>query len=640
MLSDVNITNPNRTFYNIHSTPSNKNHKYDSTEKISEKLFKLPPCESIEKAIEKKQKQLKELLGIKLNKSCKKSVAHRKLKSDPEFLCKSTKTQKFFCLKKKNGFSSLEEKIDFGPIDYYNLKAYTYTDQNRESEMINNINRNKIMQSRNFIVRRSRVPLIITSNGAKWILNSSRKKEENKKLKTSFNCFFHRNSIFSKDNCDNNIPTQFSPSKSVKSKLKNKSIISKNSNINHNVKSNKESNKINKENKNKKDSTKSLIEIIRNYYINDYNYENSSSSDNDTNSNYINNNDKNVTDKNVTYKTVIDKNITDKSIINKSNQPNKSIKNIISNYIQKNAIISDNVTKSLQSNKNIHYNKKKLFSLEKNLKYMKKFDEYTDLYKKSKKDLDISSNDNNKNFSKNTCQAEESVKIRQKFCQFGTSTLNNLANQLANNQKKLNKELFKIIDTMNKKKKKGKEIDKVLEVILDKKIKKNKKSTAKQEYSDAIDGKKLLEERNKLKLLMKVGDMITSMSDEVVLNLTENLLQQNDKSKNEGFSNNKYKQMKEKKEKRQNKYLRKKMVGRQDEIELKIKSNLLEKDKLLSKYKSVIDKNKLIAENDKCNMYYVKTGNNSEERKIRYIKKEKEELLKLDFYKIFKNKNL
>ena len=636
MLTDINITNSSKNFYKTPSVLSNKRKKFNLAEEIPENFYKVPPYESIETVISNKQQQINQILETKFNRSFRKFIIHKKINSEPQFLNKMNKsnkhnkTQKFFTIKKRTGFTSLHEKIDFGPTDYYNLKTYTHSFQSRRNELINNLNRNQIIQSQNFLVRESRIPLIITSKGAKQILENLKKTKNKIKLKASFNPFFHRNSIFEKNNKDNNNTTIHSNfSKHVRSRFRNSSNFTRLSTITNTLQNNTDSNRVIKI-KNKTSSTKSLIHIDRNNLIIDNNYENSFYSDNDTNSS--NNNFINIIDNN-----------TIKS--------NKSIKKIISSYIKKNTIISDNITRSLKSTKkNIHENKKKLLNIEKKLNNMKKFEKYTDLYKESRKDLD-SSPISNKNFvsinqiAKKLSQVSKSIKIRQKFCKFGTNTLKNLVNQLNNNQQKLNHKLFKIIDSVNKKKIKKKikekEIDKDLEVILDKKIKKKKHSTAKQEFSDANSGKQLLEDRDKLRLLLKIGDMISIMNDEVALNLTENILEQNEKSKNVGFTGaNKYKKMKQEVDKMKKKYLRDKFLKEKHEIEYKVRTGLMKRDNLLNKYKSVIDRNKLINENDKGFTHLTKTENNSEEKKIMYISKERDELLKLNFYKVFNNNNL
>jgi len=192
-------------------------------------------------------------------------------------------------------------------------------------------------------------------------------------------------------------------------------------------------------------------------------------------------------------------------------------------------------------------------------------------------------------------------KIKKKFCEFGSKTISSLMADINSDQIHLNNKLFKIIDKANKKIKKEKQIDKVLEIILDRKLKKNKKIKAKQIYIDAMDGKKLLEERNKLRFMMRFADLIKNVKDEIALNYTKNILDNNAKLQNEFNIPElaEYRRLKKEKNLEKHRNMRNRLMSKNAEIEMRIKANEIEKDILYNKYENIFKKNKMLNDENK-----------------------------------------
>jgi hypothetical protein len=90
----------------------------------------------------------------------------------------------------------------------------------------------------------------------------------------------------------------------------------------------------------------------------------------------------------------------------------------------------------------------------------------------------------------------------------------------------MNKKLFRIINR-SQVKRKEKPLDKVLEVILDKKMKKQKKKNdIKDLYIKASDNKEIYKIMNSEKAgILQMGDLITKMSDEQALKLSERIIE-------------------------------------------------------------------------------------------------------------------
>lgn len=596
--------------------------------KFSRNLSRISPS-ALVGIINEKETLIDDLIKNKLMTEGDYEFFHKKSCSDKN---RFNKTKSIYFYSKKYGSTNLNEKIDFGPLDYYSLKESKHLYKTTQQAMKDKLNRKIIIHSSNFNVKSSKIPFIISAEAAKNILKNlkkSLKENHNIKKKKSFDAFFHRNSLITKKNIKQN-------------------------NSENNMRFNLFSN-------NQKYKHKSSLNV-------------SEINENDTDKNYIiKSKDINQSSRQSTNSAIcfdkknetISNSIKTKTATNYYNSSN-TIKNIISSYIQSSNICTKKVVNKLNSNKNILKNKKKLLLLNQDLSMFKNFKKYIELFQNDKKytktldsntNIDIKNN-TKKNINNNNINSEtekkinthilekllkinKSKEIRKKFCKFGTKTLTSLANSVDSNQKKLNNKLFKIIDKANKGVKKEKKIDKVLEVILDTKIKKNKKSTAKQEYWDA-KGKKLLEDHNKLRRLMELGDIITNMTDNAALNFTGNILKiNNKKKKNSHFheiNNEKIENVEQ-----NGIELRNRVNIKQNKIEYKMRIREKEKNRLNEKINFVIAKNKLIEETEdelrktqtpkKNNCSYFKTESNKKRKNHN-----NDGLFNLDFDKIFYNK--
>ena len=589
---------------------NNQKNKYS---KYSRNFNRTNPGEFLERIINEKESIIEDLVKKHLRTETDNDLSPKKTNRKKKSF---NKTEFLSHTKSKHSSANIYDKIDFGPLDYYSLKDIRYPYRTQQQEMQDKLNRTKITKSQNFAIKSGKVPLVITPDVAKTLLKNINKTPiGNNYNKISFDSFFHRNSVLTVNQKQiNSVKNIHSNTCSFIEKHKYKSTFNI-TNLKENVIDKNNSIKSKDKNSSPRHSSTSVIYVDKN---------------SETTSNSI----KNKTTTTNYYKS------------------DKTIKNIISSYIKKDTDTSSKTVKILNSNKNILKNKRKLFLLNKKLNLMKSFEKYVELYQHDKKYMETLDNninnginnnidslnhintEPNKNINnqlvKKLLKIHKSNEIRKNFCKFGIKTLNLLANSVDSHRKKLNHDLFKIIDKANKKKKKEKQLDKVLEVILDKKMKKRKKSNAKHDYCEASEGKKLLEDRNKLRMLMQIGDIITNMTDDAAMNFTDNILEENSKKKNECYFNdiNSYRSAKIEKAEQNRIKARDKMSALQNKIEYKMRIGLKERIHLNNKYNDVIGKNKLIEEMD-------------EFKKNRFSSKNKNHnncLLYLNFNKIFNNK--
>jgi len=248
------------------------------------------------------------------------------------------------------------------------------------------------------------------------------------------------------------------------------------------------------------------------------------------------------------------------------------------------------------------------FTDKNNIKLLKNFEKYADLMDKENDENVNINQDNNiqshKELCSNSKKIEKERSISKNFCKYSYKIISSLITDINSDQLELNNKLFKIIDRTNKKIKKEKKLDDVLEVILNRKFIKKKRIKAKEIYIDAIDTKKLAEERNRLRFMMRFADLIKNMKDEIALNYTKNLIDNKPKRKNEFnlADLTEYKKMKEERYKEEQKMIRNRLWKKIIEIEKRIKSSEIEKDNLYSKYENVFEKNKKIDE-ENLNIY-------------------------------------
>ena len=280
-------------------------------------------------------------------------------------------------------------------------------------------------------------------------------------------------------------------------------------------------------------------------------------------------------------------------------------------------------TKRKKSSNNTKYNYTytKSFISKKNEKVLKTFQKYITLMDKENDD-NSKNDDDNKNNQKNniftqSIKLEKEKTIKRNFYKFGSKTISSLINTINIDQTALNNKLFKIIDRANKPIKKEKQIDKVLEIILDKKIIKKKRTKAKEIFVDALNGKKLLEERNKLRFMMRFADLIKDMNDEMALNYTKNIVENSSKLKNDFILPElaEYKKLKKMKYLKKQDNIRKRMLKKIGEIETQFLINEMEKENLYTKYQNIFQRNKMMKINNK---YKCNSLNNKKEEDIKY----------------------
>ena len=131
-------------------------------------------------------------------------------------------------------------------------------------------------------------------------------------------------------------------------------------------------------------------------------------------------------------------------------------------------------------------------------------------------------------------------------------------------------------------------------------------------FIDAANSKKLLEERNKLRFMMRFADLIKDMNDEIALNYTKYIIESNTKLSNEfnmpGLAE--FKRLKKLKYIETQNNIRNRMLNNINAIETKLIINEIEKDNLYTKYENIFKKNKLLKEKNK----YINSKSSKEEK--------------------------
>ena len=266
------------------------------------------------------------------------------------------------------------------------------------------------------------------------------------------------------------------------------------------------------------------------------------------------------------------------------------------------------------SNKNekTRYDKiyRKTFIQKNNMKLLKSFEKYYNLINRDNDDNLYTSHKTNDIISR-TKKIEKEKTIKKNFCKYSSKIISSLITDINSDQLELNNKLFKIIDRTNKKIKKEKKLDEVLEVILDRKFIKKKRIKAKEIYVDASDGKKLMEERNRLRFMMRFADLIKNMKDEIALKYTNNIIDKKKLKRIKEFNwadLTEYKKRREQRYKEERMAIRNRLMGKILEIEKRIKASEIEKDNLYTKYDSVFEKNKKMDEDENFNALKIQKG--------------------------------
>lgn len=575
----------------------------DDTDKVAQRIFNIKIKDKnyvpIENSIKSKKIQIYELLKRRLLRPRDYIISRNN--NHPLF-----NTEKAKKIKKDIKLSKLTEKIEFGSLDY--LYNHSYQDNSKNRDLLHNKNRIALLNSPNFIFRTGYAYSVKKFPKQKKIIPNI---ELHKKFnKTVLGTFGLKKTIHKKTNI-NNIESELD--KNYFNTNSVKVLIDK---INTNI-----DQKINRE-----------ILAYTDKRPSKYSKEISVNSKSVTprNKNTIDANNNNY--KMIKLKTLSNKDKLSKEISNSQTSNSETISehknskkvkedkfriNLTKDSTLKNLILnifSDNNTKKPKTvskrNKFTKFNTTYRNSItdKNNIKLLKNFEKYADLMDKENDENVNINQDNNiqshKELMSNSKRIEKERNINKNFCKYSYKIISSLITDINSDQLELNNKLFKIIDRTNKKIKKEKKLDDVLEVILNRKFIKKKRIKAKEIYVDAIDTKKLAEERNRLRFMMRFADLIKNMKDEIALNYTKNIID-NKKRKNEFnlADLTEYKKMKEERYKEEQKIIRNRLWRKIIEIEKRIKSSEIEKDNLYSKYENVFEKNKKI---DEENLYIYK----------------------------------
>ena len=544
-------------------------------------------------------------------------------------------TEKKKRIKKNLKISELFKKIEFGNLDY--LNNLSYQDGSKTKEFFHKRNKLSFLNSQNFNFRtgfeylnkkpnkqkdnkeKTNLKKIILNKTALSTFEFQRKikkkktfnpenknninelnknyySKESSNLLTDNSTRRNRNNTFKIYRNNNPIIDRYSTTKCSKELSLNSESTSKN-----NTAINKSNNKIDKISK-----TYSNFKIIKVKSINKTNAKISKDesilqmSDSDSDSEHENKNIKS---------SRYEKNKTKaKNYFSKENSLKKLISNCLNDSNNKNRpkTLSNRNEKSKYD---IIY--RQSFNHRNNMKLLKNFEKYYNLINRVDDDnLYISSHKNNDIISKSK-KIEKEKTINKNFCKYGSKLISSLITDINSDQLELNNKLFKIIDRTNKEIKKEKKLDEVLEVILNRKLIKKKRIKAKEIYVDASDGKKLLEERNKLRFMMRFADLIKNMKDEIALKYTNNIIDKKKLKRIKEFNwadLTEYKKIREERYKEEQKAIRNRLMGKILDIEKKIKASEIEKDNLYTKYDAVFERNKKLDEDENFNALKIQKG--------------------------------
>lgn len=575
----------------------------DDTDKVAQRIFNIKIKDKnyvpIENSIKSKKIQIYELLKRRLLRPRDYIISRNN--NHPLF-----NTEKAKKIKKDIKLSKLTEKIEFGSLDY--LYNHSYQDNSKNRDLLHNKNRIALLNSPNFIFRTGYAYSVKKFPKQKKIIPNI---ELHKKFnKTVLGTFGLKKTIHKKTNI-NNIESELD--KNYFNTNSVKVLIDK---INTNI-----DQKINRE-------ILAYTDKRPSKYSKEISVNSKSVTPRNKNTFDANNNNyKMIKLKTLSNKDKLSKEISNSQTSNSEtiseHKNSKKVKedkfriNLTKDSTLKNLILnifSDNNTKKPKTvskrNKFTKFNTAYRNSItdKNNIKLLKNFEKYADLMDKENDENVNINQDNNiqshKELMSNSKRIEKERNINKNFCKYSYKIISSLITDINSDQLELNNKLFKIIDRTNKKIKKEKKLDDVLEVILNRKFIKKKRIKAKEIYVDAIDTKKLAEERNRLRFMMRFADLIKNMKDEIALNYTKNIID-NKKRKNEFnlADLTEYKKMKEERYKEEQKMIRNRLWRKIIEIEKRIKSSEIEKDNLYSKYENVFEKNKKI---DEENLYIYK----------------------------------
>ena len=603
------------------------------TEKATQRVFNIKIKDKnyvpIEKSIKSKRIQIYDILKKRILRPKDFIISRNKI--NPLFNTEKTKR-----IKKNPRFSELYKKIEFGRLDY--LDNYSYQDSSNVKDLIHKRNKISLLNSQNFNFR----------TGFEY-LDKKPNKQKDKKEKTNLKKLLLNKTALS--------------TFGFKKKIKKKTTISPEN-----------KNNINELNKNyynlesltlltEQNASRNRKKIFNNYRYNNpsndrnnttkYSKELSINSESTSKNNTIINKSNIKIDKipktisNFKIVKMKSKNKTNAKIskdtstshLSDSNSDSEDEKKIIKSsrfekkktktkkYFSKECSLKKLIFKCLNDNNNEKRSKtisnksknektkydnmyRKSFIYKNNMKLLKSFEKYYNLINRENDDNLYNSHKTNDIFSKSK-KIEKEKTINKNFCKYGSKIISSLITNINSDQLELNNKLFKIIDRTNKKIKKEKKLDDVLEVILNRKIVKQKRIKAKEIYVDASDGKKLLEERNKLRFMMRFADLIKNMKDEIALKYTNNIIDKKKLKRIKEFNwadLTEYKKRKEERRKEEQMAIRNRLTDKILEIEKRIKTSEIEKDNLYIKYETVFERNKKLDEDENFNALKIQKG--------------------------------
>ena len=509
-------------------------------------------------------------------------------------------------LKEKEHHNLQFEKIELGPMDYFNLD--TFTKGKISKNIMNRKNEEHLFNSKNFISRKSGIPQNISVYTAKNILkrvfsnkNNLRRKifEQRKTLSSTINNNIKsERKIATKKFILNDDIEKWGNKYNTFSKLNSNNISVKN-NINFKELENSHelSNKIKINSESKK--------LINSEELNNSNILNSE----------VNKIPKNlITSK---YKKRISTNLFSKKI--KSVKPKKNLKMLLLGYGKKNVDKNLKIFKNSITDINKYIKRNDYNTLEDNYidctkeekQYLenKKFEKISktlgDINNKMRKSInyyDIIMN--KRNLSERN--RDDSLKITKMFSSLGQKTINNMVTNLGICQNHVKDQLINVIEDYSSYNKGYiKQLDPTLEIILDKKIKKVQVQNVQNEYEigenyDFIKDNHFKDYQKKE--LERLGELIGKINNKVAFDLSNYLILYN---KNIG---NKIEEVRKEN-------IRKKRNNTIKYLKESLENKIYNMKKL--KQRNIFEYNKII---DKFNDYYTKINNekklNEEYRKI------------------------
>ena len=596
----------------------------DDTEKASQRVFNIKIKDKnyipIEKSIKSKKIQIYEILKKRILRPKDFIISRNKI--NPLFNTEKTKK-----VKKNIKSSELYRKIEFGSLDY--LNNHSYQDGSKNRDFFHKRKRISLFNSHNFNFR----------TGFEYLDKKYKKQKDNKEKrdlkkiildKSALSTFGLKKNMKKKTAISLGINNNINELNKNYFNLDSLNLLTDNSrNRNNTIKNNypnidryntikcskefsvnsestsRNNTIVNKSNYkiDKKSKTYSNFKIIKMKSINKTNAKVSK----DASVSQISDSDSESVQENKYIKSFkYEKNKTKtKNYFSKD----RSLKKLLFNCLNDNN--NDKRAKTISNEKTKYDNMyKKSFIHKNNLKLLKSFEKYYNLINRDNDENLYTNKKTNDIFFKSK-KIEKDKIISKKFSKYGSKIISSLITDINSDQLELNDKLFKIIDSTNNKIKKEKKLDDVLEVILNRKIIKKKKIKAKEIYVDASDGKKLMEERNRLRFMMRFADLIKNMKDEIALKYTNNIIDKKKLKRIKEFNWSdltEYKKRKEERHKEEQKAIRNRLVGKILEIEKRIKASEIEKDNLYTKYDTVFERNKKLDEDENFNALKIQRG--------------------------------